>query len=76
LQLGLIDFVVADAIWNWKNGAPLKCKLFMWLAIQDREWTSARRHRHGLQDRPMPCYVCLQDEDAMDHLFTQCVHAR
>jgi hypothetical protein len=57
LQLGSIDFAAADAI--WKNGAPLKCKIFMWLTIQDRLWTSARRHRHGLQDQLSPCYVCL-----------------
>jgi hypothetical protein len=74
LQLGSIDFAAADAI--WMNGAPLKCKIFMWLTIQDRQWTSARRHRHGLQDQSSTCYVCLQEEDSMQHIFTQCVHAR
>jgi hypothetical protein len=74
LQLGSVDFVAADAI--WRNGAPVKCKIFMWLAILDRQWTSARRFRRGLQDDTAPCFVCLQEEDAMDHLFTQYVHAR
>jgi hypothetical protein len=74
LQIGSIDFAAADALWG--NGAPVKCKIFMWLAILDRQWTSARRHRRGLQDQTASCYVCLQGEDAMDHLFTQCVHAR
>jgi hypothetical protein len=38
--LGSIDFAAADAI--WKNSAPIKCKIFMWLAILDRQWISAR----------------------------------
>jgi hypothetical protein len=74
LQLGSIDFTAADAL--WRNGALVKCKIFMWLAILERQWTFARRHRRGLQDQTAPCYVCLQEEDAMDHLFTQYVHAR
>jgi hypothetical protein len=74
LQLGAIDFAAAEAI--WKNGAPLKCKVFMWLTILDRQWTSARRFRHGLQAQSSTCFVCLQGEDSVEHLFTQCVHAR
>jgi hypothetical protein len=42
LHVGLIHMPAAEAIWN--NVAPLKCKVFMWLSIQDRQWTSERRH--------------------------------
>jgi hypothetical protein len=69
LQLGSIDFAAADAI--WKNGAPIKCKIFMWLAILDRQWISARHQSWTPGSVGSPYFVCLQD-----HLFTQCVHAR
>lgn len=39
---------VAYARWIWKCWAPLTCKIFLWLAIQHRIWTSDRRLRHGL----------------------------
>jgi hypothetical protein len=32
----------------WKPRVPLKCKIFIWLALRDRLWTSERRFRHGL----------------------------
>lgn len=32
----------------WKCWAPLKCKIFVWLALQHRLWTSDKRARHGL----------------------------
>lgn len=67
---------VAYAAGIWKNWAPLKCKIFMWLAIQHRIWTSDRRARHGLQDRPSNCFTCLQDEDNAEHILIQCVYAR
>jgi hypothetical protein len=53
LQAGSIQFAAADAI--WKNGAPLKCKIFMWLSILDKQWTSARHARRGLQNRLDTC---------------------
>jgi hypothetical protein len=34
----------------WKSRAPLKCKIFIWLAALNRLWTADRRFRHGLQD--------------------------
>lgn len=58
-----------------RSWAPLKCKIFMWLACQYRLWTSDRRARHGLQDAPSPCYTCLQDEDNADHILVQRVYA-
>lgn len=61
---------------NWKSWAPLKCKLFVWLALQYRLWTSDRRARHGLQDHPSACYTCLQAEDSVDHILVNCTYAR
>jgi hypothetical protein len=74
LHVGMIHMSAAEAIWI--NGALLKCKIFMWLTVQDRQWTLERRRRHGLQAHSSPCFVYLQEEDSMSHLFTQCVHAR
>jgi hypothetical protein len=74
LHEGDIRFPAAAAI--WENGAPLKQKIFAWLAVQRRLWTADRRTRHGLQPSTSACYVCLQEEDTADHLLVQCVHAR
>ena len=60
----------------WRSWAPLKCKIFAWLAMQYRLWTSDRRARHGLQDEPSACYTCLQDEDNVDHILPPCGYAR
>ena len=60
----------------WRSWAPLKCKIFVWLAMQYRIWTSDRRARHGLQDGSSACYTCLQDEDNADHILLQCPYAR
>lgn len=60
----------------WRSWAPLKCKIFAWLAMQYRIWTSDRRARHGLQDEPSPCYTCLQDQDDADHILSCCTYAR
>uniref|UniRef100_A0A8R7TJR7 Reverse transcriptase zinc-binding domain-containing protein n=1 Tax=Triticum urartu TaxID=4572 RepID=A0A8R7TJR7_TRIUA len=40
----------------WKSWAILKCKIFVWLAVQHRIWTSDRRARHGLQTASSPCF--------------------
>ncbi|KAM0828821.1 hypothetical protein ACQ4PT_067280 [Festuca glaucescens] len=61
---------------TWKPWAPLKCKFFIWLAFQYRVWTSDRRVRQGLQDEMVPCYVCLHEEDTLDHILLGCVVAR
>lgn len=59
----------------WKAWAPLKTKFTIWLAVHDRLWTSARRHRHGLQDSPA-CAFCLQEPETCDHLFHGCCFTR
>jgi hypothetical protein len=60
----------------WKSSATPTVKLFCWLALRYRLWTSDRRHRHGLQDNPDACFTCLQAEDNVDHILMQCPYAR
>jgi hypothetical protein len=60
----------------WGSFAPMKCKIFAWLALKYRLWTSDRRARHGLQEIPDACYTCLQEEDNVDHLLVMCPYAR
>lgn len=74
LSEGGIRFQAHTAI--WKSWALLLCKVFMWLTIQYRLWTSDRRLRHGLQDETSPCFLCEQEEDIVDHLLLQCAFAR
>jgi hypothetical protein len=60
----------------WRSYTPLKCKIFGWLALKHRLWTSDRRHRHGLQDQTSACFTCLQEEDTVEHILVQCPYAR
>jgi hypothetical protein len=32
--------------------------------------------RHGLQIAPLPCFLCLQEEDIAEHILMQCVCTR
>jgi hypothetical protein len=41
----------------WKSWAPNKCKMFMWLAVRNRCWTSDRLARRGLP-HPDRCSLC------------------
>ena len=70
---GGIKFQCASTVWRcW---APLTCKIFIWLALHYRLWTSEWRFRHELQDQTSVCYLCDQ-EDTVDHILLQCVFAR
>jgi hypothetical protein len=71
---GGVRFSAADGI--WKPWAPYKCKIFQWLAVQYRVWTTERRARHGLQATSNACYTCLQDVDALDHILLHCCYAK
>ncbi|TVU02441.1 hypothetical protein EJB05_52059, partial [Eragrostis curvula] len=59
----------------WKAWAPLKCKIFLWLAILNRCWTADRLERHGLQHADR-CLLCDQKEETVQHILTDCVFAR
>jgi len=51
----------------WKTWAPLKVKIFLWLAMRRRNWTGDRRRRHGLEAREN-CYLCDQEPETIDHI--------
>ena len=55
----------------WKTWAPLKIKIFLWLALRRRHWTGDRRRRHGLDARKL-CYLCDQEVETIDHIIATC----
>jgi hypothetical protein len=57
----------------WDCAAPLKYKIFVWLARRRRLPTNARRFRHQLSSSVM-CPSCPLDED-VDHLLVTCHRA-
>jgi hypothetical protein len=59
----------------WEVWAPMRVKLFLWLAIRRRHWTADRRRRHGLEARNA-CYLCDQQGETIDHIIVECPFAR
>jgi hypothetical protein len=59
----------------WKTWAPLKVKIFLWLAFRKRHWTADRRARHGLEAKA-DCYLCDQAPETIDHLLCECLFTR
>jgi hypothetical protein len=57
----------------WRSAAPLKCKIFCWLARKKRLPTNERRFRHHL-GTSATCLSCPGDEDT-DHLLLHCPRA-
>ncbi|WVZ94059.1 hypothetical protein U9M48_040001, partial [Paspalum notatum var. saurae] len=53
---------------------PLNCKFFIWLAINNRCWTSDRLAKRGLPHQSA-CPFCDQQE-TINHLLSSCVLAR
>nr|XP_020191500.1 uncharacterized protein LOC109777266 [Aegilops tauschii subsp. strangulata] len=60
---------------TWKSWAPLRIKIFLWLAFQGRCWTADRLARRGLAHAPL-CLLCDQEPETMAHLLTGCVFSR
>ena len=54
-----------------ENLAPLKVKLFLWLAFKERLWTADRRRRHGLAALAT-CHLCNLQQETVHHLFVSC----
>lgn len=63
----------ADLI--WETWAPLRLKLFLWLAMRRRHWTANRRARHGL-DTHENCLLCEQAPESIDHIVVSCSFAQ
>lgn len=59
----------------WKTKTPPRVKIFFWLALHRRLWTTERQRRHGLQDHDA-CILCHQEPETCDHLFTDCVFTK
>ncbi|XP_051226998.1 uncharacterized protein [Lolium perenne] len=55
---------------NWENFAPLKVRMFFWIARHGNTRTRALLHRHGCLPSPC-CPFCNEDEDQL-HLFSRC----
>jgi hypothetical protein len=64
------------ASYVWRCWAPLRCKIFAWLALHARLWTADRRFRFGLQTTRSSCFTCLQEEDTVKHIMAGCVYTR
>jgi hypothetical protein len=59
--------------WIWKTWAPLKCEVFLWLAVWDSFWTTNHLAKQNLP-HPSQCLLCDQAEETIQHLLT-CVFA-
>ncbi|CAL5041675.1 unnamed protein product [Urochloa decumbens] len=73
LQSGSIPIHGVNLIWN--SWAPLKVKMFLWLAVHRRHWTAERRIRHGLQSHTN-CLLCDQELETIEHILVRCSYAQ
>lgn len=59
----------------WKTKAPLKTKIFAWMAVLDRVWTAERLAQHGLSHHDR-CVLCDQSLEGINHLLLACPFTR
>ncbi|KAL6595666.1 hypothetical protein ACP70R_048006 [Stipagrostis hirtigluma subsp. patula] len=59
----------------WKVWAPPKCKLFAWLAVQNRLWTSDRLAARGWPNGGN-CPLCRQLPETALHLLAECRYTK
>jgi hypothetical protein len=59
----------------WQTWAPLRVKIFLWLAFRRRHWTGDRSARHGLDARE-ECYLCDQAHETINHILCCCLFMR
>jgi hypothetical protein len=55
----------------WGTWAPLRVKIFLWIAPRSRHWTADRRARHGL-DANEHYFLCDQEPETIDHIIASC----
>lgn len=73
LHVGGIPFCGHSLI--WKSWAPLRVKIFLWLAFRKRHWTNEWRALHSL-DVQSECFLCDQAPESIDHILTSCPFTR
>jgi hypothetical protein len=56
----------------WRIKAPQENTFFLWLAIQDRCWTTERCRWHGLAGNDA-CALCSQAAKTIGHILVGCV---
>ena len=71
--LGAMDTNLDQLI--WKAWAPPKCKIFAWLAYQNRLWTADRLEQRGWPNQKK-CPLCRHTDESALHLFAQCRYTR
>lgn len=59
----------------WKSWAPLKVKIFVWLASWRRCWMADRLARRGLP-HPPACLLCDQGAKDINHILVSCAFTR
>lgn len=59
----------------WKPWAPQKCKIFGWLIIRNRVWTSDRLAMRGWPRNPC-CLLCRQAPETAHHIMAECRYTK
>ncbi len=58
----------------WKTGAPLRVKLFLWLAARNRLLTADTLAKRGWPG-PSICVFCHRSDETLQHLLFECAFA-
>lgn len=75
----LLDGIVVDYKWQfkevWRWNAPLKSRVFLWLALSNwiLTWDNFVK-RGGIG--PGMCLLCRSDTESIAHLFISCPFSR
>jgi hypothetical protein len=51
----------------WKTCSPVKCKVFLWLAIRNRCWTTDKLAKRNLAHLEK-CALCDQEDETSQHI--------
>ncbi len=72
----LTDSGVNDGKINfmWKADAPLRVKLFLWLAARNRLFTADTLAKRGWPG-PSVCMFCFRSEETLQHILFECAFA-